>query len=204
MIEYIEGILISKKPTGAIVDTGGIAFSISITIPAFENLPQPGSKAKILTHLHIKENPFSFVLYGFSDANEREMFKNIISVSGIGPKTAMSILSAITYAELSGIINSGNYMPLTSISGVGRKTAERLVLELKDKISKGETEFIPSALNKDGLGEISKISSIVSALVSLGYNRIEADKLVKNFAQSKNLDEFQVEDVIKEILRGSK
>lgn len=204
MIEYIEGSLISKKPTVAVIETGGIAFSLSITIPAYEHLPGPGSKARILTYLHVKENPFSFVLYGFSDANEREMFKNIIAVSGIGPKTAMSILSAISYAELTGIINSGNYMPLTSISGVGRKTAERLVLELKDKISKGETEFIPAALNKDGFAELSKMSSIISALVSLGYNRLEADKLVKNFAHSKYLDELQVEDVIKEILRGSK
>ena len=202
MIEYIQGKLISKKPTSIIIEANGIAYNVNITIPAYENLPQLNSITKIITHLHIKENPFSFMLYGFSDENEREMFRYIISISGIGPKTAISILSALSYKELTGLITSGNYLPLTSISGVGRKTAERLVLELKDKIAKGEVDFIPAQMSKDKFGELSKISNIISALVNLGYNRIEADKLVKKISASKNILDMQVEDVIKEILRG--
>jgi Holliday junction DNA helicase RuvA len=203
MIEFIQGTLRSKKPTSVVIETGGIAFNVNITIPAYELLPALNADAKIITHLHVKENPFSFVLYGFSDEYEREMFRYIISVSGIGPRTAMSILSAMGYKELANLITSGNFLPLTSISGVGRKTAERLVLELKDKIAKGEAVFIPSQFNKDTFGELSKISSIISALVNLGYNRLEADKLVKKISVSKNIMEMQVEDVIKEILRGS-
>lgn len=203
MIEYIQGKLISKKPTSIVIETNGIAFNLNITIPAYEILPSVNSDVKIITYLHIKENPFSFILFGFSSENEREMFRYIISVSGIGPKTAMSILSAISHDELTQIITSGNYIPLTSISGVGKKTAERLVLELKDKISKGETEFIPSQINKEAFSELSKISSIISALVNLGYNRVEADKLVKKMAATKNILEMQVEDVIRDILRGS-
>ncbi len=203
MIEYIKGTLISKKPTRVVIESNGIAFNINITIPAFESLPQINTTTKIISYLHIKENPFSLVLYGFSDENEREMFKNIISVSGIGPKTAMSVLSAINYRELTQLINSNNYIPLTTISGVGRKTAERLALELKDKIAKGDTEFLPAQLSKDTFGELSKVSSIISALISLGYNRLEADKLVKRLSLAKNINEMQVEEVIKEILRGS-
>lgn len=202
MIEYIQGILVSKKPTVAVIETNGIAFSVNITIPVYEILPSINSNVKIVTHLHIKESPFALVLYGFTDENERAMFRYIISVSGIGPKTAMTILSGLGYRELSELIARGDFLPLTSISGVGRKTAERLILELKDKIAKGETEFIPSQINKESMGEISKISSIISALVSLGYNRLEADKLVKKLSVSKNILDMQVEDVIREILRG--
>lgn len=202
MIEYIQGILISKTPTSVVIDSNGIAFSINITIPAYEILPSPNSNTKIITHLHIKENPFSFVLYGFSDEREREMFRYIISISGIGPKTAMNILSAMGCKELTELITSGNYTPLTTISGVGRKTAERLVLELKDRISKGATDFLPSQFNKDASGELSRSSSIISALVSLGYSRVEADKLIKKLSVSRNIMEMQVEDVIREILRN--
>ena len=130
------------------------------------------------------------------------MFRQIISVSGVGPKTALSILSAVGSRELSEIIMSGNYSPLTSITGVGRKTAERLVLELKDKIARGETDIIPSHLNKTEFDELSKMSNIISALVNLGYNRTEADKLVTKISLAKNIMEMHVEDVIKEILRG--
>ena len=91
MIEYIQGTLISKKPTNAVIDTNGIAFSINITLPTYKMLPAINSSVKIITHLHVKENPMSFIFFGFSDNKERDMFRQIISVSGVGPKTAMSI-----------------------------------------------------------------------------------------------------------------
>lgn len=202
MIEYIKGKLISKKPTSIVIDSNGLGYNIHITLSAFEILPSAGSEAKIITHLQIRENPFSIVLYGFSDETERECFKHIISVSGIGPKTALSILSAINYRELIELISKGNYLPLTSISGVGKKTAERLALELKDKLSKTETEYLPSVSNNGKFGEISKMSEIISALVSLGYNRLEADKMVRTVASNNGFMEMSAEDIIKEILRG--
>lgn len=202
MIEYIKGILISKKPTSIVIETNGLGYNIHITLPAFEKLPAAGQEAKIITHFHIKENPFSVILYGFSDENERECFRQIISVSGIGPKTALSILSAIPYDELIELITKGNYLPLTSISGVGRKTAERLALELKDKLVKVETDYVHSSVNTGKLGELGKMSEIISALMSLGYNRLEADKMVKSVASKNGFMEMSVEDVIKEILRG--
>jgi holliday junction DNA helicase RuvA len=200
LIEYIKGILISKSLTDIIVETGGIGYSVRITLPAYDSLPDMNEEVKIVTHLHIKENPFSLILYGFSDEKERECFRLIISVSGVGPKTAMSILSAIGYRELTKFISSGNAEPLTSISGVGRKTAERLRVELKDKLLKPELSLISKSISLDG--ESGKVSEIAGALLSLGYKRIEAEKMIKKVSVSASWKELSVGDIIKEILRG--
>jgi Holliday junction DNA helicase RuvA len=202
MLEYIKGKLINKKPTSIIVESGGIGFNISITLPAFEHLPAVNDEVKIITQFHVKENPFSVVIYGFSDEEEREVFRQIISVSGIGPKTAMSILSAIDYRQIIELISKGDYIPLTTVSGVGRKTAERLALELKDKLGRSEADITYSKLDKGMTGEPGKISGVISALMSLGYNRIEADKMVKKVATSSSFSQMTVEELIKEILRG--
>lgn len=202
MIEFIQGKIINKRPTSVIVSSGGIGFYINITLNAYEKLPALNEEMRIVTHFHVKENPMGVVLYGFADEGEREVFRQIISVSGIGPKTAMSILSAISYRELTELIAKGNYMPLTKISGVGRKTAERLAVELKDKLSKTEAGLDVSKLSIDTSTDIGKISGIISALINLGYNRIEADKMVKKIALRSDFMEMQVEEIIKEILRG--
>jgi Holliday junction DNA helicase RuvA len=202
MIEYIKGKLISKRPANAVVESNGIGYSINVTIPAYETLGSVGEETRIFTQLHIKDNPFSVVLYGFSNEKERECFRQIISVSGIGPKTALSILSAINYDEFIELILKGNYLPLTSISGVGKKTAERLALELKDKVSKSAADISVSQVNAGKFGELNKAGEIMSALITLGYNRIEADKMIKNISGKNGFNELAVEDVIKEILRG--
>lgn len=201
MIEYIKGILISKKPAEVIIESGGIGYSIYITLPAFESLGKTGETAKIVTHMYIKESPFAVVLYGFADENEREVFRQIISISGIGPRTAMNILSAINYRELTEMIAKGNYLPITSISGVGKKTAERLALELKDKLSKSQSEFTVGSVNEGKFAELNKISEVISALMALGYNRMEADKMVKAIATAESFMEMPVEQIIKEALR---
>src|SRR3990172_4547897 len=201
MIDYIKGKVVNKNPGSVIIEAGGMGFDIHITIPAYEKLPAAGQEAKIITHFHAKENPVSFMLYGFSDERERECFRQIISVSGIGPKTAITILSAINYNDFIEMITSGNYLPLTSVSGVGRKTAERLAIELKEKIGKSVEAVMPSV---DGVkfGMLSKASEVIQALVALGYNRLEADKLVKNTSISINFADLSVEEIIRDILRS--
>jgi Holliday junction DNA helicase RuvA len=202
MIEFIKGKIVNKKPTSMIIESGGIGFFINITLSAYEKLPPLDSEAKIVTHFHVKENPMGVVLYGFVDEGEREVFRQIISVSGIGPKTAMSMLSAISYRELTELISKGNYMPLTRITGVGKKTAERLAVELKDKLAKAESGFDVSKLGIDTSTDIGKMSGIISALINLGYNRIEADKMVRKIASRPDFMQMPVEEIIKEILRG--
>ncbi len=202
MIEYVKGKLTVKKSTSIVVESGGVGYGINITLPAFETLAGIGDEVRVTTHLHIKDNPFSVVLYGFSDERERECFRQIISVSGIGPKTALSILSAINYNELIDLIAKGNYLPLTSISGVGRKTAERLALELKDKLAKSESDSSFPSVNTGRFGELSKAGEVISALMALGYNRLEADKMVKATSSKNGFMESSAEDIIKDILRG--
>ena len=200
MIEYIKGILVTKTLTEIIVETGNIGYNIRITLPAYDSLPDINEEVKIITHLYIKENPFSLIVYGFSDEKERDCFRLIISVSGVGPKTAISILSAIGYKELTKFIASGDFQPLTTISGVGRKTAERLMVELKDKLLKPELSAISKTISSDG--EPGKLSEIIAALLSLGYNRIEAEKMIKRVSTTSTWKELSVEEIIKEILRG--
>lgn len=202
MIEYLKGNLVLKKPTSVVVEANGIGYAINITLTAYESLGDIGSEVKVTTHLHIKDNPFAMVLYGFSDERERECFRQIISVSGIGPKTAISILSAINYNDFIEMISKGNYLPLTSISGVGKKTAERLALELKDKLTKTLNDDTVSQINSGKFGELSKAGEIISALMTLGYNRIEADKMVKTVSGKNSFMEMSVEEIIKEVLRG--
>ena len=202
MIDYIKGKLVSKKAASIVIEAGGIGYSISATLNAIEKTGNIGEEVMISVYLHIKDNPFSVMLYGFVDESERECFRQIISVSGIGPKTGLSILSAIKYSELIEMISKGNYLPLTTISGVGKKTAERLAVELKDKLGKLETETVFTGVNTGKLGELGKASEVIAALISLGYNRLEADKMVKSVSAKSNFMELPAEDLIREILRG--
>jgi Holliday junction DNA helicase RuvA len=202
MIEYIKGKLADKKTASLVVEAGGIGYSISATLGAIEKTGEIGSDIMIPVHLHIKDNPFAVMLYGFSSETERECFRQIISVSGIGPKTALSILSAINYNELIEMISKGSYHALTSISGVGKKTAERLAVELKDKIGKIESDVSIGSVNRGKLGELGKASEVIAALISLGYNRLEADKMVKSISARNDFMEMSVESIVREILRG--
>ncbi|MCC7159374.1 MAG: Holliday junction branch migration protein RuvA [Ignavibacteria bacterium] len=202
MIEYIKGKLVSKKPASAIVESNGIGYLINITVTASDSLGNIGDEVTLISHLHIKENPFGVVLYGFGDENERECFRQIISVSGIGPKTAIGILSAMNYIEFIDLVAKGNYLPLTSIPGVGKKTAERLALELKDKIGKTEQGISPPAVNSGKFNVLGKSSEIIHALMVLGYNRLEADKMVRSVSANAEFMNSSVEDLIREILRG--
>ncbi|MBP6673289.1 MAG: Holliday junction branch migration protein RuvA, partial [Bacteroidetes bacterium] len=134
MISYLKGILAKKSPTEIIVDVGGVGYSVNISLSTYEQLSELNSEVFILTHHHIRED--AQVLYGFSGDNERDIFRMLIGVSGIGPKMAQTILSGIRPDELIRTISAGAISSLTAVPGVGKKTAERLILELKDKVGK--------------------------------------------------------------------
>jgi len=201
MLDFVKGKLIKKKPGTAVIESGGLGIEVHITLPVYEKLPSTGAETTVITHFHAKENPVSFVIYGFSDEQERECFRQIISVSGIGPKTAMTILSAINYSDFIEMISSGNYLPLTTIPGVGKKTAERLAVELKDKIGKSIEQTVSTGGNGK-FSELGKASEVIQALISLGYKRLEADKLVRNVSASSAFADMSVEDIIREVLKG--
>ncbi len=172
MIAYLEGRLAEKKPTVVVVDVKGVGYSVNIPLSSFDKLPEIGSAVKLFTCTYVREDAFQ--LFGFATPPEKELFELLISVNGIGPKSALGILSSISVSDFQTSILEENVEVLTRISGVGKKTAQRLVVELKEKIAKN---FIVPAKEKILLDQ--KPEEVILAMVSLGYNRYEARKIVE-------------------------
>lgn len=188
MIGYLKGKLISSKPTQIILDVNGVGYKIGISINTFEKVVDK-DEVSLFIHTHVKEDSIS--LFGFFSEAEKEMFELLISISGIGPKIALGLLSGITVDSLKEAIEEGNVTRITAVPGIGRKTAERLVLELRSKvedISFGETSKIPPSVK----------SEAVSALTTLGYNIKIAEKAVRDLLSEK--PDYSLEDLIKKAL----
>lgn len=190
MISTVRGKILEKKPTEVVIEANSIGFLIIISIKTFEKLPPVGSEVSLFTHLIPREDALN--LYGFFTQQERTIFKLLLNVNGIGPKSAISILSSILPEELSNMIISGNSNSIQKIPGIGKKTAERLLLELKDKII--SVSEIPSNI------ELSKNFAVreeaVEALIMLGYNRQTAEKCVRDVL-SKSNDSITTEELVK-------
>ena len=172
MIAQLEGILSEKTPTQVIVDVRGVGYDVLIPISTFDKLGEVGSKAKLLTYLHVRQDTLQ--LFGFSTLKEKGMFAHLISVAGIGPKLALGILSVRTVEDLTRSIVNGDIANLTQLSGVGKKTAQRIVMELRDKLAKKITESELAPVFGEPLSN-GKLEEGVLALVSLGYNRGTAE-----------------------------
>lgn len=177
MITYLHGKLIEALPTQAIIEVGGVGYDVLIPLSSYDKLPSPGQPVKILTHLVVRED--AHVPYGFMTATERELFRLLIhTVSGIGPKIALNILSGITITAFRGAVAGGDARMLSQISGVGKKTAERIIIELKDKIGPGGALEAHSAQRALSVDE-QKINDAVLALVALGYKPAEAHETIR-------------------------
>jgi Holliday junction DNA helicase RuvA len=197
VIARLTGKLASKTPAEIVVDVGGVAFALSIPLSTFERLAETGDKVSVYTHLHVREDALQ--LYGFFTEEERDLFRTLISVNGIGPKMAQGILSGIPVADLKGHILSGNSLALTAIPGVGRKIAERLVVELRDRISKLDGTTLSAGASTVNGSRIR--SEALLALTSLGYNRAAAEKAIRGAVQESLDAESSVETLIKAALR---
>ena len=196
MISYLQGTLVQKTPTELVIDVNGVGYSVSIPLSTFEKLGRVGEKVKILTYMHVREDVLQ--LYGFVSEVEREIFRLLISVSGIGPRMAQGILSGLNPSELRTAIVEGNLSALTSISGVGRKTAERLVVELRDKLAK--TELLETTVILSSK-ELKARSEAVVALMSLGHSRASAEKAIHAVVKESTEKELPIEELIKRALR---
>lgn len=188
MIDYLEGILRYKSPTFIVVDVGGVGYKVNLSLSSYNLLPPEGNEIKINTYLHFRED--GLALYGFLAQEERDFFLLLISISKIGPKSALRMLSRVSSSELKKAIKRGDLTTLTDIPGIGKKTAQRLILELKERI--GEEE--PLEPGKEEL-----VKDALSALVSLGYTRNEARKAVREVISSSK-EEMDLTRVIKEAL----
>ncbi len=191
MIAHLRGRLIAKHPNQAIVEAGGVGYDVSITIPTFSDLPAAGAEVALHIHTHVRED--TIALYGFLRAEERQLFEKLLQVSGIGPKLAITILSGMPTPEMVAAIRSGDVARLTRIPGIGKKTAERMVLELRDKLE--------AFAEAPGVAVATPVEEdVVSALVNLGYQRAAAERALA--AARHNGKAASFEGLFREALSG--
>jgi Holliday junction DNA helicase RuvA len=169
MIAHLRGKLLAKHPNQAVVETAGVGYDVTISVPTFSDLPAMGAEVALYIHTHVREDLIA--LYGFMRPSEKLLFEKLITVSGIGPKLAITILSGMAADEMVGAIRGNDLTRLTRIPGIGKKTAERMVLELRDKLPDPGTTSAPAVSTMSGMQE-----DVLSALLNLGYQRAAAEK----------------------------
>lgn len=169
MIAHLRGKLLAKHPNQAVVEAAGVGYDVTISVPTFSDLPAVGVDVALYIHTHVRED--ALALYGFLRASEKVLFEKLITVSGIGPKLAITILSGMAADEMVGAIRGNDVARLTRIPGIGKKTAERMVLELRDKLPEGGATVAQAMPSVNATEE-----DVLSALVNLGYQRPLAEK----------------------------
>src|SRR3989441_10335310 len=169
MIAHLRGKLISRHPNEVIVETMGVGYDVTISVPTFSELPPAGSEVALHIHTHVREDVIA--LYGFLRPEEKQLFEKLITVSGIGPKLAITILSGMPADDMVNAIRGNDVARLTRIPGIGKKTAERMVLELRDKLPPQGTDQVQVVLSLSAVQE-----DVLSALMNLGYQRPLAEK----------------------------
>jgi Holliday junction DNA helicase RuvA len=202
MIAHLSGTLLSKHATSVILDVGGVGYEVNIPLSTFYDLGDIGATVQLRIYTHVREDALQ--LFGFKTARERELFLRIISVSGIGPKLGITLMSGMSADEMIESIRTNNLARLTLIPGIGRKTAERLVIELREKMAalatggvEDDTQRVqtgPAPTSEDGVR-----SDALSALVNLGYQRSSAEKAIE--AVMRETPELSVESVLRSSLR---
>jgi holliday junction DNA helicase RuvA len=203
MIAHLSGTLLSKQATSAIVDVSGVGYEVAIPLSTFYELGEPGSVVQLRIYTHVREDAFQ--LFGFKTARERELFLHLISVNGVGPGLAIKLLSGMSADEMIASIRTNNLVRLVAIPGVGRKTAERLVVDLREKMAALsspalEEEFAAQAGGAPATTEDALRNDAISALANLGYQKAAAEKAVKTAIDEGG--ELSVELVLRRSLRS--
>jgi Holliday junction DNA helicase RuvA len=193
LISYIKGTLVEKTPARIVVESCGLGYEVLVPLSSYDALGEVGSNTLVYTHFHVRED--THALFGFATTKERRLFQMLISVSGIGPRSALTILSGSSVDDFCEAIVREEVGVLTAISGVGRKTAQRLIVELKGRISEEE---VAVSVGAGGLSPREKISEAVQALVALGFTRPGARKAIE-----KCVDETERELDVEELIRGA-
>ena len=198
MIGRIRGALIEKRPGRVVVDVGGVGYEIHIPLSTFYELPEDGAGVDLLIHTHVREEALQ--LYGFGSALEKELFEKLITVSGIGPKLAITILSGIPPQELVAALGNGSLERLTRIPGVGRKTAERLIVELRDKMLALQASQVARAAPAAAADSVR--DDLISALVNLGYRRPDAEACADKALAEEPAGDRRLENALRLALRS--
>ncbi len=175
MIAHLRGRVFAKTPSSVVIDCNGVGYDVAISVSTFTALPAEGTETALFIHTHVRED--ALALFGFAELAEKRLFEKLLTISGIGPKLAITVLSGISAERLVGAIRAQDHATLTKIPGIGKKTAERLVLELKDKLD-DMVGFSPQPNAPPSLGAVA--DDVLSALVNLGYPRPVAQKAVEH------------------------
>ncbi|MGA8938330.1 MAG: Holliday junction branch migration protein RuvA [Acidobacteriaceae bacterium] len=179
MIAHLRGQILSKTPNAVVIDCNGVGYELAISVTTYTELGDIGAEARLHVHTHVREDALQ--LFGFAEPTEKRLFEKLLTISGIGPKLAITVLSGISADRLVGAIRGGDHATLTRIPGIGKKTAERVVLELKDKLDDMAGFTTEGAAVRPSLGATAE--DVLSALVNLGYARPAAQKAVETAAK---------------------
>ncbi len=195
MIGQLTGKILHKSPTETIIDIGGTGYQVNIPVTTFDRLPAVGETVTVFTYLHVREDALQ--LYGFSTKQDKELFRKLITISGVGPKLAQTVMSGLSYDELIRAIQQGNIAQLNKIAGVGRKTAERLVVELRDKLA--EVQLAEESTDVKTLDNIQ--TEALLALTTLGYSRNASENALRSVLTERNGEDVSIEELIKAALK---
>lgn len=200
MIVFLDGVLEEKEPTRVVVNVGGIGYEAAIPLSSYDRLPAAGQRVRLLTVPVVRED--AHLLFGFMTAEERDAFLQLTSVNGIGPKLGLAVLSGLSIRDLKAAIAAGDVKRLSSISGIGKKTAERIVLEMRDKLGRGE--LMEALAGGKAAGPASaKLRDVLLALLALGHKQADAQRMVKDIAAGIAPD-TPLEEILRKVLSGRK
>lgn len=201
MIAFLRGRILDKHPNRLIVDVQGVGYDVHVPLSTYYDVGDPGGEVALRVHTHVREDALQ--LYGFLTAFEQQVFERLIGISGIGPRLAIAVLSGIDPRELAGAVQRADVARLTAIPGVGRKTAERIVLELKDRLAQLAGAAAPGAPGPASAADRLR-DDLVSALVNLGYHRPQAEKTVESTLKSGGELGFEqaLRRVLKDLMRA--
>lgn len=196
MIGRLHGLLLEKQPPTILIDVQGVGYELEASMSTFYHLPECGETITLHTHMVVRED--AQLLYGFYSLSERVMFRNLIRISGVGPKLALTILSGISAEEFTRCIMEADSKALTRLPGVGKKTAERLVVELKDRLDKDDSIKLPGLAEKVDAA-VNPVNDAVSALISLGYKAQQASQMIR----ALDVEDKSTEEIIRAALQGN-
>lgn len=200
MIVFLDGVLEEKEPTRVVVNVNGVGYEASIPLSSYDRLPETGKRVRLLTVPVVRED--AHLLFGFMTGEERETFLLLTSVNGIGPKLGLAVLGGLSVRDLKAAIAGGDVKRLSGISGIGKKTAERLILEMRDKLGKGELLESLTGGKTPGPRD-SKLRDALRALISLGHKQADAQRMVMDMAADIT-PETTLEDILRKVLSGRK
>ncbi len=197
MIGRLSGKLVQKEPPALLIDVNGVGYELESPMTTFYDLPAIGEAVTLHTHLVVRDD--AHLLYGFSRENQRWLFRSLLKVSGVGPRVALAILSGLTTEEFASCVTTEDVARITRVPGIGRKTAERLIVEMRDKVQLEEGVIRGANTAKAGEVSLNPVGEAVSALMALGYKANEASRLVRTVAG----DGLNTEEIIRQALKSA-